>query len=51
MAAHRSFIEYVKKKFDNNFWALPKAAWRPISIPLGLNSNGSAVPEKRKYQM
>ena len=21
MAAHRSFAEYVKKKFDNNFWA------------------------------
>lgn len=20
-AAHRSFTEYVKKKFDNNFWA------------------------------
>lgn len=20
-AAHRSFAEYVKKKFDNNFWA------------------------------
>lgn len=21
MAAHRSFAEYVKKRFDNNFWA------------------------------
>lgn len=21
MAAHRSFTEYVKKRFDNNFWA------------------------------
>ena len=20
-AAHRSFAEYVKKRFDNNFWA------------------------------
>ena len=25
MAAHRSFAEYVKKKFDNNFWAAAKS--------------------------
>lgn len=37
MAAQRSFTEYVKKRFDNNFWALPKATWMQTLIPWVLN--------------
>ena len=37
MAAHRSFAEYVKKRFDNNFWAAAESYLMQTLIPWVLN--------------
>ena len=36
MAEHRSFTEYVKKRFDNDFWAAAESYLEAILDSLGI---------------
>lgn len=50
MAAHRSFVEYVKKRFDNDFWAAAESYLEANLDSLGIELRESIVPERRRFQ-